>query len=123
MRNLIGYSMIFSTVILTVYGQLIIKWRVSLKGELPIGLFNKAHYFAKLLMDVWILSALIAAFIAALCWMAAMTKYELSYAYPFVSLGFALVVILSAVFFGESLTYAKITGIALIMLGITVCSL
>ncbi len=41
-------------------------------------------------------------------------------AYPFVSTTFALVLILSAMLFGESLTIAKVAGVALIMLGVFV---
>lgn len=57
---------------------------------------------------------------AFLCWMAAMTKFELSYAYPFVSASFVLVLILSVVLLRETLTFPKVVGVALIVAGIIV---
>jgi multidrug transporter EmrE-like cation transporter len=54
--------------------------------------------------------------------MAAMTKFELSYAYPFMSLAFVLVLGLSAVFFQEAITMPKVLGLSLIILGIIIGS-
>jgi multidrug transporter EmrE-like cation transporter len=54
--------------------------------------------------------------------MAAMTKFELSYAYPFMSLAFALVLLSSALLFHETVNTAKIVGIFLIMAGIVIAS-
>jgi len=69
-------------------------------------------------MDPWVLSAFLGAFIAALCWMAALSKLDLSYAFPFLSLSFFFVTILSAVIFNETITTAKMAGLACIMVGI-----
>jgi uncharacterized membrane protein len=54
--------------------------------------------------------------------MAAMTKFSLSYAYPFMSLSFVLVVALSSVFFQDSITAPKAVGITLIVAGIIIGS-
>jgi multidrug transporter EmrE-like cation transporter len=54
--------------------------------------------------------------------MAAMTKFPLSYAYPFMSLAFVLVMFLSAVFFKEPVTIPKSIGLGLIILGIIIGS-
>ena len=51
-----------------------------------------------------------------------MTKFELSYAYPFTSVGFVLVLILSAVFFHEAITIPKVIGMVLIVAGIIIGS-
>jgi uncharacterized membrane protein len=65
---------------------------------------------------------MIAAPIAALIWFAAMTKYELSYAYPFASLAFVLILILSAVFFHETVTVPKVLGVVLVTAGLIIAS-
>jgi multidrug transporter EmrE-like cation transporter len=54
--------------------------------------------------------------------MAAMTKLELSHAYPFVSLAFVLVMLGSAWFLHEPVTLLKITGLVLVCAGIVVGS-
>ena len=109
---------IFLTVLLTVYGQIVIKWQVNLAGAMPIDLSNKVSFMIRLLLNPWIISGLLGAFLASLSWMAAMTKFPLSYAYPFVSLSFVLVLISSNLFFKEPITIDKSIGMGLITLGI-----
>jgi len=115
-----AWMYVAATIVLTVYGQLVIKWQVSRRGHLPTDLHGKAAFLFSLLLDPWVLSALLGAFVAALSWMMAISRLELSRAYPFVGLSFALVLSLSAVFFGESLTLAKIAGVTLVVAGIAV---
>src|SRR5882762_4426832 len=111
---------ILSTVLFTVYGQLIVKWQVSAAGALPATLSRKVLFLGSLILNPWIISGIVSAFFAMLCWLAAMTKFELSYAYPFMSLAFVLVLILSAVLFHETVSMPKVLGVALVVSGIIV---
>ena len=117
-----GYFYIFLTILFTVYGQLVLKWQVNEAGQLPVDLGGKIFFLLKILLNPWILSGFASAFVAALAWMAAMTKLDLSHAYPFMSLAFVLVLFLSVFFFNEPLTWPKIAGMALIVGGILVGS-
>jgi drug/metabolite transporter (DMT)-like permease len=89
-------------------------------GVLPLTFHKKLLFLLMMFFNPWILSGFIAAFLAALCWMAAMTKFDLSYAYPFMSLSFIFVLILSNVFFQEPITLAKVVGILFVVLGIVI---
>ena len=115
-----GYFYVFITILFTVYGQLVLKWQINQVGQLPVDLNQKVFFLIKLLLNPWVLSGFVSAFVAALAWMAAMTKLDLSHAYPFMSLAFVLVLFLSAFFFNEPLTFSKIAGMALIVGGILV---
>ena len=117
-----GYIGIFGCIVCTVYGQLVLKWRLSALGPMPAGFIGKMGYLAHALLDPFILSGFGAAFIASLFWMYAMTKFEVSFAYPFMSLAFIAVLLLSALLFHETLTFGKILGICLICLGILASS-
>ena len=77
---------------------------------------------AKLFINPWVVSALAALLIAVATWMAAMTRLQLSHAYPFVSLAFVLVVLCSAWLFHEPLNATKLAGLGLICIGIAVGS-
>lgn len=116
------YLYILGTITLTVYGQLILKWRVSQVGPLPAEMADKLRFMLSLLLDPAILSGFAAAFLASMTWMAAMTKFELSYAYPFMALNFVVVLILSQCLLGEPLTLQKSVGVALIVLGTVVAA-
>jgi multidrug transporter EmrE-like cation transporter len=109
---------ILLTILFTVYGQIVIKWQVNLAGAFPQDNTEKIQHLVKLLLNPWVISGFVCAFIAALTWMAAMTKFPLSYAYPFMSLAFILVMFLSAIFFREPITINKLLGLAFIVLGI-----
>jgi drug/metabolite transporter (DMT)-like permease len=80
------------------------------------------YFIVGLLLNPWIVSGFVAAFAASIAWMGAMTKFELSHAYPFMSLNFVLVLLGAAWFFHEPVTPSKIAGIALIVLGVLVGS-
>jgi multidrug transporter EmrE-like cation transporter len=110
------------TIVLTVYGQVVIKWQVLKAGALPEVTVDKLGFIAKLYLNPWIISALFAAVLASAAWMAAMTKLQLSHAYPFMSATFVLVLMLSGVLFHEPITAPKIIGLGLIVSGIIVGS-
>ena len=117
-----SYLYILLTILLTVYGQIAIKWQVLKAGALPEATSDKIAFLLQLLLNPWIISAFAAALLASVFWMAAMTKLQLSHAYPFMSLAFVLILIASGLFFHEAITPLKIAGIVLIVLGIIVGS-
>jgi uncharacterized membrane protein len=115
------YFYIFGTLFFTVYGQIVLKWRLSnLKVILPESTFDKVIYLIKLIFDPLVFSGFAAAFIASLFWMAAMTKFEITKAYPFMSLSTALVCVMGVFFLGEAFSIGKVLGLLLIVLGIIV---
>ena len=117
-----SYFYVALTVALTVYGQIVIKWQVLKAGVFPVDRGDKARFLAALLFNPWVISALAAALLASISWMAAMTRLELSHAYPFTSLAFVLVLFGSAWFFGEPITPLKVTGVVLVVLGLAIGS-
>lgn len=117
-----SYVYIAGTILLTVYGQLVLKWRVVQYGSLPDLLLERLRFLLWLVLDPFILSGFIAAFGASLFWMAAMTKLDISFAYPFMSIAFMLVLLFSALFFNEPLTWHKVVGLLLIASGIAISS-
>lgn len=113
---------IFLTVLLTVYGQIVIKWQVNSAGSFPINLSEKFSFLIQLLLNPWVISSFTCAFLASLSWMIAMTKFPLSYAYPFVSLTFVLTIICASIFFREVISMPKLIGMAAIITGIIIGS-
>ncbi|PZP68138.1 MAG: hypothetical protein DI604_19960 [Delftia acidovorans] len=96
------------------------RWQVSSAGPLPIDMSGKIAYVAHLLINPWVLSGIIATFFAGVSWMLAMTKFEISYAYPFVSLNYIFVLMAGFLIFNESVSMEKVIGSALVILGIIV---
>jgi multidrug transporter EmrE-like cation transporter len=121
-RSASDFIYIFAVIFLTVYGQLILKWQVTKAGSYPASFPERIVFLVKLAISPWIISGLLAGILSLLSWMAAMTKFELSYAYPFMSLAFVLVLLSSAVFFNETISPSKVVGICFIILGIIISS-
>jgi len=73
--------------------------------------------------NILIISAFICMFIRGLIWLFIIKQMNLSFAYPFISLSFVLILIISYIFFNERITLGKILGSSLIILGIIFNSL
>ncbi len=119
-----SYFYLLGTILLTTYGQLIIKWRITLYHDAPHELFYKLVYFVKIIFtDYFVFSGFCAAFLASLFWILAMTKFSVSFAYPFMGAAFVLVLVLSGLLLNEQITAPKIIGALFIITGIAVSSL
>lgn len=113
-----GYVYIALTLLFTVYGQLVLKWQIVKYGALPETLGAKVLFLGKVLLNPWVLSGFASAFLASLFWMAAMTKFPLSHAYPFMSLAFVIVMVFSMLFLGEALTLPRAIGTITVVAGL-----
>ncbi len=117
------YFLVTVVIALVTYGQLIIKYEVNRMGAVPLDNIKEAiGYGFSALTSLYILSGLFAAALAALAWIAALSRYELSSVYPLLSLNFVLVPLLSVHFFGESMDVFKLVGAAIIVFGVFVFS-
>jgi drug/metabolite transporter (DMT)-like permease len=118
-----AYGYVAATVLLTVYAQIIVKWQVGKAGHFPSGTSPRVHYLGHVLLNPWVISALLGGLLAAFSWIAALSRLELSRAYPFTAASFVLIIVLSAIFFDEALTPFKVAGALLIVVGLIVGSL
>lgn len=116
------YLYVAATLVFTVYGQVVIKWRMGAIGFAvdSSGLWPAIASYLKFLFDPFILSGFVSAFVASVFWVLAVSKLELSRAYPFMSLAPALVLVLGVALLGESPTPGKFVGLALVVAGVFV---
>ena len=70
-----------------------------------------------LLKNPIVLVAFISTFIGALFWIIALTKFELSRAYPLMSLSIVIVVFLSDFYLGERVSLLRYGGLILLFIG------
>jgi len=119
-----GHLYLLGTVVFTVLGQLMIKWRIVQYGAMPEKPVDKVYFLLKAFLDPYIISGLLSAFVASIFWMAAMTKYDVSYAYPFITAGLTVITVFMAILvLGETITINKISGLTLVVLGVVVLGL
>ena len=123
MQFILNHFYLLLAISFGVVSQLIIKWQMSAFSFNDYDTWQDKFSLAfSMLLNPFIIISLILTLLAGVTWMVAMTKFEISYAYPFTILGLVLVTSFSVIFFGESLDIYKITGITLISLGVIVIS-
>lgn len=119
MTTKLAWISVAGTILFTIYGQIVTKWRVR-DIVLPDPFMAKIWTLCHVLIDPWVFSALASAVVAALFWISAMTKLPLSLAYPFTCVSFVIVAALSTIIWHEPFTASKITGIGLVIVGLIV---
>jgi len=117
-----GYLYILGSILSTVAGQLLIKWQLDKRGPAPLDLNGKVFFYLHILISPWVLCAMLFGFLAFFFWLLTLSKFELSYAYPFMSLTFVLTFVLSVLIFHDTVTPAKVIGLACIIAGLIIGS-
>ena len=76
----------------------------------------------KLLINPYFISAIFFAMIGSFLWTIALNKFELSFAYPFMSLSFILIVLLSSILFSEQVSLVRWIGVLTVCFGVFLIS-
>lgn len=123
MSFLITHLYIFLSIAFAVSSQLIIKWKMSgydLGQHMGIG--EKFYFAFTMLLNPYIMLSIFLTLLSGLSWMIAMTRFDISYAYPFTTLGFVFILLFSSILFHEPITWQKIIGMIFIIIGIIITS-
>ncbi|MBU1110057.1 EamA family transporter [Patescibacteria group bacterium] len=107
--------MIFASVIIGVLGQLLMKHGVTQLGEVSGG---AVPFLLKAVFSPWVLAGLFGYGVGTLLWLLILSKADVSYAYPMLSLGYVFLLIFAGVFLGEQVTPVRIAGVLLIVVGV-----
>jgi multidrug transporter EmrE-like cation transporter len=108
----IGVSTIFGVI-----GQLMLKRGMS-------GLSNTSDRNPLIFMafSPWVIGGLLIYGIGVLAWLAALSQLEISYVYPFASIGYVGIILGSWFFFKEKISPLRIVGIIIIITGVLITS-
>ncbi len=117
-KPMIVYVFILTTVTATVMGQLILKHAISQYGEIPSNFREGLSFLTRALFNPLVILCFAFGFIAALAWIAAVSRSDLSFAYPFASLSYPLVLLFASLLLKESVPVMRWIGIPIIMFGI-----
>lgn len=110
--------LILISVVLGALGQVILKLGSNKLGAISLSLSTLATSITRLLKTPEIVIGLILFGTSFLLWIKVLSRSELSYAYPMVSIGYILVVILSYFLLDESFSWNKLMGIVIIVAGV-----
>ena len=108
-------SLIFISVLFSSVGQILLRKGMQnqqlVEGDMICNVLS-------CLLKPSILGALFLYIASLIIWMVVLSRTEVSFAYPFSSLGFVFVLIASVMFLGETLHIARIIGVLLVCIGV-----
>ena len=116
------FLLILIGVMLNAGAQLLLKAGVAPLGALSITPSTVLHTAAQVLSRGPILAGLACYVVSVGVWIVALSKVEVSLAYPMLSLGYVVNALAAWWLFGEMLGPMRCAGIALILLGVFVMS-
>lgn len=110
--------LILAGVALNAAAQLLLR-----QGMLTIGTFSLdgATLWAllpRVALSPWILAGLTSYVLSVGLWLVVLSRVEVSVAYPMVSLGYVITVLLARVLFNEAVSPQRLLGVLVIMVGV-----
>jgi multidrug transporter EmrE-like cation transporter len=112
--------LILLSVLLNCAAQLLIRKGMLVEGE--VGMQNMLSHLGSMITNVWLWGAMICYALSILLWMSVLSKVEVSYAYPFLSVGYVVSAVAGYALFNENLSPIRIAGIIVICIGVILIS-
>jgi len=113
-----GIWYILISILFSVFGQLSMRKGMMLFGEVNLNPDNFLSTVIQVFTRPFVILGLIFYAIGTIFWLTALSKVELSFGYPMLSLGYVLIFFLSWILLGEKVSFIRFLGIALVCLGL-----
>ena len=118
--NLLSFGLILLGVLLNAAAQLLLKAGTNAVGHFTFSSGNILPVGMKLATEPHIVGGLTCYVISVVVWIMALSRVEVSIAYPMLSIGYVVNAIAAWYLFGEALGVARLTGIGIIIIGVYV---
>jgi drug/metabolite transporter (DMT)-like permease len=109
---------ILISVLGSVAGQLLLKKGMNDMGQVTLSLDKLPAILWKMVTNPNVFFGLAIYLVGTVFWLAALSRVDLSYAYPFASLSYIIMLVASWLWFGEKITPGRIFGTAVIGIGV-----
>jgi multidrug transporter EmrE-like cation transporter len=116
--NAISFSLLMTGVLLNAGAQLLLKAGTNAVGTFEYSSSNIIPIGWKLATDPHIVGGLACYVVSVVVWIMALSRVEVSIAYPLLSVGYVVNAIAACYLFGEAVTPMRLTGIAVIIVGV-----
>ena len=115
--------LLLASVSLSSIAQIVLKTGLS-QPHVTVALDGGSYVNAAMAVffNMWVVVGLAVYFLAAVVWLFALARIEVSMAYPFVGVGFILTMILGKFLMGDAVTAMRLLGTILISVGVVFVS-
>ena len=121
-RKIRALFLVLTSVLLVDIGQLLLKKGLLDIGTLSFAFSSLVPSFVKIFSHPLILLAVFLMVLSSVTWLLAISKANLSFAYPILSSGYVIVSLFSWYFFGDHLSPLRFVGLGIIVGGVYLMS-
>jgi multidrug transporter EmrE-like cation transporter len=118
--NAISFALVLFGVLLNAAAQLLLKAGTNSIGHFEFSGANLVPIGWKVATQPYILGGLMCYAISVVVWIMALSRVEVSIAYPMLSIGYVVNAIAAYLLFGEAVGIQRLLGIGIIVVGVYV---
>ena len=111
------YILIASTVLLNAASQLLLKTGMSQLEKFDFQSTNLARYGLDTLTNVYVVLGLLTMTLSMLTHLLSLSRFDVSFVFPYISFAYVIVAVWGVVFLGEQLNLMRYAGIFIILVG------
>jgi multidrug transporter EmrE-like cation transporter len=115
-----AFALVITGVLLNAIAQLALKASVSETGVISLDLPSLLSSASSLVVNVWLWLGLACYGVSVVVWILALSRVDVSIAYPMLSIGYVLNAVAAWHLFDEPMGAGRIVGIGIIILGVYV---
>ena len=112
------YGIILLSVSITAAAQLVLKTGMTSPAVQRLVGEGVSLRLAGVFLNPFVVGGLLLYFAAAMLWLLVLAKFEVSFAYPFVALGFVITAVAGWLLFNEPMSLSRVAGTLLICAGV-----
>jgi multidrug transporter EmrE-like cation transporter len=113
-----AFLFILAGVLLNAVAQLALKASVQEMGAIVLTLDTLLPVAWRLARQPWLWAGLACYGVSVIVWIMALSRVDVTIAYPMLSIGYVVSAIAAWLLFGEPLTAGRLTGIGIIIVGV-----
>jgi drug/metabolite transporter (DMT)-like permease len=118
----LAISYILISVIAGAIGQILLKSGMNRMGEVTLTVGDAPSTLLRMALNPYVVGGLALYACGTIFWLAALSRVDLSYAYPFASLSYVIMLVVSWKLFDENITPLRLVGTLVIALGVLIVS-
>ena len=116
------FALLMIAISLTVTGELLLKTARNRHGEWNVSFSTLVPTAIKLFTNPFVLGGFALVFSGALFWLAVLSRWPLSLAYPLLSISYIIGIIASVLVLKEKVGWVQLLGVLVIVLGVVLVS-
>lgn len=120
--NAISFALILTGVLLNAFAQLLLKAGTNAIGHFEFSLENLIPIGMKVAFQPHILGGLSCYVVSVAVWILALSRVQVSVAYPMLSIGYVVNAVIAHYWFGEDVSAMRMLGIGVIIVGVYLVS-